>query len=163
MRSWMMPLVVAALSVPLPAFAVDFGTSIGLGVEYSENGSAGLRNLPTLDLRFPSFIVQVHVLETLLALGGETVVLGANAYLPLLENRELAGPVEVAVQPGLSVDVAAGNVPFTINLGATARFGVEVAGDVGAGLYIVPVVGVSLLDGDAGLFGGGVLEASVWF
>ena len=163
MRLQTVATLAAALLFPGQALAVDLGTSIGLGVEYSENGSVGLRNLPTFDLRFPSFIVQVHLLETLLAIGNETVVLGANAYLPLIENRELAGPVEVAVQPGLSVDVAAGNVPFTMNVGAAARLGIEVPGDLGAGLYIVPVAGVSLLDGDAGLFGGGVLEASVWF
>lgn len=148
---------------PAPALALEVGTSIGIGVETSDNGASGLRNLPTLDFRLPALIIQAHVLETLIAIGDETIVLGANAYLPIIENRSVAGPVEGVIQPGLSVDVAAGNVPFTLNVGASARLGVECAGDVGVGLYVVPVAGVSMLDGDIGLFGGGVLEASIWF
>lgn len=161
---------VLAFSLLLPSVAsagVGFGTTMGVGpsqININLNGatvpslSAG-GFLPTLDLHFDTFHLQIHALETIDLLFDEEILLGANGYVDMVQ-RPVSGSLDAVFAPGAGVDILGD--PFTLALTGEAQIGVRSRGEAGIGVFVVPALGIGLNDGTSDLIAAGTLQISVW-
>lgn len=150
--------LLALLSLPLlspAAHAVDVGTSYGVGVV---DNIIGAPLYPSLDLYFDGAVLQTYPLEFISFLTDDILYLGANLYMPVVAQPGPGGWQRV-VQPGGSLDLVLD--PTALGLMAASRFGLE--HEAGAGVYIVPAIGVAYANEDADLAAEGRIEFSVWF
>jgi hypothetical protein len=161
--------LLAVLLAPAAASA-GLGTTFYAGTE-SAGEAWGLDYLPawsgpgrypSLDWRNKKIILQFHVLEFLDHLADEDVFIGLNGMYQVWDGNLGRGAAAV-IQPGLSVDVFGD--PFVFSIGALGRFGGEIGdgGGTGGGLYVVPVLGLAIVDDEAELLTGGSLQVSIWF
>lgn len=164
-------LVSLALLLPTAASAgVGLGTTMGLGsgqVVININGNGGVFGpgtaggfLPSLDLHFDTFVLQIHALETLTLLSDNTIFLGANAYFEMFD-QPLGGNFDVVIAPGGGLDLI--DDAFALTLTAEGRFGVRSRGGAGIGVFVVPALGVVVGDVDSDLVSSGTLQVSMWF
>lgn len=126
------------------------GTVWGLGANY-----------PSLDIYAGEFVIQLHVLELVQGLTDSTIYLGANAQKTVLAAP--AGLLDGVVQPGISLDVVSdtGSNSTVLQAGGLVRLGVESKKSMGFGIYVVPELGLSLVDGEVDLLTGGTLQFGV--
>ncbi|MCO4744467.1 MAG: hypothetical protein KC912_06760 [Proteobacteria bacterium] len=158
-----------ALLFPTVASAgVGFGTTMGMGssritIDFNGNITPAMTAggfLPTLDLHFDKFVLQVHLLETLDLLFNEDIFLGANGYIEILDSP-VGGSWSAVVAPGAGIDILGD--PFVISATGEARFGVRSNGPAGVGVFVVPAVGVAVGDVDSDLVAAGTVQFSMWF
>ena len=156
----MRKLLCAGLLLAAPSTALaGFGTTGSLGSEVSSNGFIGLEIWPTFDFVSDGVILQFHVLELLQGLASEQVAIGLNGYIPIM-SYGVSSSFDGTIQVGGTLDIVGD--PFVVSFGATSRFGVETEGAMGLGLYVVPVVGITVIEDDLGLLTGGAIQLSVW-
>ena len=162
--------VLMGLAAASPAWAVGVGSSFGTGGfgigaftggDFNLGDGLGYQGFgPSLDLHFSPIVLQLHVLELFQNASDGDLYIGANGYYQAYE-APIAGSVVGVVQPGLSVDFFGD--PVIMALGAECRLGAQAAEAAGAGIYIVPAVGLVIGDGDVDIYAGGALQFSVWF
>ncbi len=152
MRIVVTTLLLAAAS---PAWAVGVGSSVG--AQFGNTGGF----LPSLDLHFDPFVLQIHVLEFVNELTEEDVRLGANFY-GTAHATAFEGPWQGVVQPGVGLDIYAD--PFRLDLTGEVRLGAQTANERGGfGIYVVPALGLRIDDNDDPLLAGGAVQISAWF
>ncbi len=122
-------------------------------------------DLPSLDVRMRAVDVQFHVLEFIGGIASESdmLLLGANAYFQGME-RPAPGSFVGVFDPGVSLDLAAETdfSPTNVGVMGLARLGVEAEERFGCGLYVVPAVGIGLIEEEFELLVGGSLQVSIW-
>lgn len=153
---WLAPLALLSLS---PSAFAGIGTTFYFGGENSSWGGFPGGAYPSLDFTFDRFILQIHALEFLDELTDDSLYLGANGYMALV-NLDIDGKLQGVVQPGASLDIV--DDPFGIGIAALARVGAEKSGRMGIGLYVVPAFGFTIIDEDVDLLLGGTLQVSAW-
>lgn len=168
----------AAAVAPNEAQAKLGFTAYPFGTEVSSRGlyTTPFMKVPSIDWKDGSSLFQFHAFELLQGLtmgqdfGGPVLALGGN-YYKTVSKKTISDRVDGVVQYGGSVDLVTNlndNIDYTA---ATALFSVragpQIAGGMGAGLYIVPSIGLGYVDGVTGdaeieLVGGGTMQISVW-
>lgn len=155
----------AALAGIGTTWAFNNGSEVATGpVMWGGTGVAfPFHSLPSLDLRLKKVDLQIHALEFIGGIAGDTLLVGGNILFRGLE-RPAPGPFTGVVDPGVSIDIAADTDFAPTNLGVMglARMGVEAQERFGVGVYVVPAVGVGLLEEDFELLVAGSLQFSVW-
>jgi hypothetical protein len=149
--------------VAAPAQAADIGSSYWMGWRTAYGGPGlptGFESFPSLDIRTDDVIVQTYPIDLLVALTQEDAEISVNVFFPV-HDAPVTDALTGVVQPGVSADLFTD--PFTLGVAAAVRLGVEAGQDAHVGAYVVPELGLVLVDGEAGLVAGGKLEMSVWF
>jgi len=119
--------------------------------------------LPSLDLRFDEFVLQIHALETVTALANDEVVyLGANGWIPVT-NGTLGGQWEAFAGVGGSLDLAIDSGDAFIQVGPVAPLGVRFGTTPRVALYVQPGLYVASVYGDLDVVADARLLGSVWF
>jgi hypothetical protein len=167
-------MLAATLGMPTTASAVGVGTSVpvsnGLGdlaaLIDSFEGGGGVRlgyTLPSLDLRFDEFVVQIHALETVVTLANDEVLyLGANAWTPVTSGT-LGGQWEAFAGVGGSLDFAIDGGDALVQAGPVAPVGVRFGTVPRVAIYVQPGLYVASIYGDLDVVADAQLLTSVWF
>lgn len=167
-----LPLLATLLLLPPQAHAeAAFGLTAAFGQEGPTNSSAARGDYgtfpgfkyPSVDIHFSKWTVQAHVLELVDQLTAENLYLGAQARYNLYD-RDVVGSVDGVIAPGVGFDYLSDLDFDDVNIGLTgqAALGAEVGSGMRLGLYVVPVIGLGAISGDAELLLGGWLQISVW-
>ena len=154
----------ALTAAPAHAAEVGLGSSFGMGFDYVNVGfelEVPFRRVPTLDVRIDGLLIQLYPLDLLLNLPSENIVFGASVYAEAV-SRPIEGKWNAVVSPGVTLALADFDGLSTVIM-PTARIGAQVEGDASLGVYVVPSVGLGIVDGELGLAAGGRVEMSVWF
>lgn len=159
----MKKLALLGLFAASPAYAVGFGTTAGIGSGIALDNDAQFIGteaffLPSLDLRFDTFLLRIHLLETLGSLANETVFIGVDGHVTLADY-EVAGNWHGVLAPGAGIDLISDE--FGVGITAMLQMGIETEGDMGFGVYIVPAIGAGFGD-STWLITAGTLQFSVW-
>lgn len=160
-------LSLALLAPATPAWAFGIGTTLGVGsaLTFGVPGAGPTLSstaggfLPSLDFHFGDVALQVHVLELLGGLSNEVFYVGANVYFGIPVGS--VGKWDAVIAPGAGLDVYF--EPFGLGITAESQFGITLPGAVSVGIYIVPAIGVWVLDGSVDLLTAGTLQWSIWF
>ncbi len=119
--------------------------------------------LPSLDLKFDEFVLQIHALEMVTALANDEVIyLGANGWIPVTSGT-LGGQWEAFAGVGGSLDLAVDSGDALIQVGPVAPLGVRFGTTPRVGLYVQPGLYVASVYGDVDVVADAQLIASVWF
>jgi hypothetical protein len=151
-------LALAFLLAPTSAFAGFGSTAHMTGVS---DGTAWLA--PSLDWRAKGLLFQVHLLDTLASTsqGGDFALDLGLDVTGVAVKKKCAPEVEGVIMPGASLRVA-NYGDFGVDVLAEARMGAEMKKGFGFGIYVVPQLGVSTLQGDFHVAYGGGLQISAW-
>ena len=156
----MVALLAMFLAAP-EAHALGVGTSVGLGT--GDFASGGLF-LPSLDLHFEPFVLQIHAMEFLNSVADDDLFIGANLYGEAM-SADFKGPWKGTVQPGAGLDLFID--PTVLRITGEVRVGAQTSsGDGGFGVYVVPALGILVGDNDViddPFVAGGALQISAWF
>ena len=150
--------VAILLAMPGSAFAVGIGSTIGVDGIDDGVGNGSFR--PTFDLVFDPVILQIHALDTLESAFHDSLYLGVDVLVEVVE-APIAGPWSGVVQPGGGVDLFAD--PDGIAIAGECRLGIQAEESAGFGVYVVPAIGFVSGDGRGSLHAGGALQVSAWF
>ena len=155
-----------ALAAPAVAEAgVGVGVSYGIGQDVANFGSATLgvqyRTLPSLDLHINNFWLQLYPLDLLNYLASEDIFIAGSGYINVVQ-QPVSGGLTGVVSPGFHLAVADAGTDVLVVLAGNSRVGVETGDTAHVGAYVVPALGVAILD-DPALYAGGRVEMSVWF
>jgi len=108
-------------------------------------------------------VVQIHALETVVALANDEVVyLGGNGWIPLTAGS-LGGQWEAFGGVGGSLDVAIDTGDAYIQVGPVAPVGIRFGAVPRVAVYVQPGLYVVSDEGDLGVGADATLLASVWF
>lgn len=120
--------------------------------------------LPTLDVRWKEFTLQLHVLDLLgQLLINDDVVVAGNGWYHLVKSP-MPGKASAVLQPGgqMELGMVDDELLMTVLLGG--RGGVElVEGKGGFGVYALPYVGVQQSYDDLAAVVGGQMQISVFY
>ena len=163
--------LLAAASAPMTAHA-GFGVSGTLGtIENSTKTKyfTAQHYYPTLDYKAGEILVQVAVLDLINSLGPEDDLLfGLNGYYQVRKGAVTEDIMGVAqIGASLDYDKVTEDVAFTTVM-LSGRMGAQAVKKMGFGIYIVPEIGVNLVNDDnvredsMELAVGGQVQISTW-
>lgn len=157
--------IVALALAAAPSLAhAGWGFSYAQGSEFSTRGYyVSPMVLPTFDIHADSLAVQINALDLISGVTREQVVVGGNVYVQAMKKKvseEIAGVVDA----GGSLDLVTNFDfdPVNVALLGQMRLGAQSQKGVGAGLYVIPGLGVAMAAGELELAVGGQLQFSVW-
>ncbi len=141
-----------------------------LSAAYTDNanlfgfGYADYAVLPTLDVRWKEFTLQLHVLDLLgQLLINEDIIVAGNGWYHLVKSP-MPGKATAVLQPGGQLELGAVNEQLLMTVLLGGRGGVELGeGKGGFGVYALPYVGVQQANDDLASIVGGQMQISVFY
>lgn len=157
-------LVALALAAAPSLAHAGWGFSYAQGPEFSTRGYyVSPMALPTFDIHLEGAAIQINALDLVSGLTREEVILGGNVYVQALKKK-VTEDVAGVVDAGGSLDLVTNFDfdPLYVALLGQMRLGAQAQKGVGAGLYVIPGLGVAMAAGELELAVGGQLQFSVW-